>query len=42
MDTIAFGLLGGGTALVAIGAGNIVESKRPRLFIGAASVGAHF
>ena len=42
MDTIAFGLIGGGTTLLAIGAGNIAEAKRPRLFLGAASVGAHF
>ena len=42
MDTIAFGLIGGGTSLLAIGAGNIAEAKRPRLFFGAASVGAHF
>ena len=42
MDTIAFALVGGGTALLAIGAGNISEAKRPQLFIGAASVGAHF
>ncbi len=42
MDTIAFGLVGGGTSLLAIGAGNVAESKRPRLFFGAASVGAHF
>ena len=42
MDTIAFGLIGGGTTLLAVGAGNIAESKRPRLFIGAASIGAHF
>ncbi|HEX6837284.1 MAG TPA: hypothetical protein VF334_11960 [Polyangia bacterium] len=41
MDTIAFGLIGGGTSLVAIGAGNIAEAKRPRLFFGAAMVGAH-
>lgn len=42
MDTIAFGLLGGGTSLLAIGAGNIAEAKRPRLFFGAASAGGHF
>ena len=42
MDTIAFGLIGGGTALVAIGAGNIVEGKRPRLYLGASSLATHF
>jgi hypothetical protein len=42
METIAFGLIGGGTALLAIGAGNIAASKRPRLFVGAGSIGAHF
>ena len=42
MDTIAFGLIGGGTALVAIGAGNMTEGKRPRLIYGANSFGVRF
>lgn len=42
MDTIAFGLIGGGTALVAIGAGNMTEGKRPRLLYSATSFGARF
>lgn len=42
MDTIAFGLIGGGTALVAIGAGNMTEGKRPRLLYSATSFGVRF
>jgi hypothetical protein len=42
MDTIAFGLIGGGTALVALGAGNITEGKRPRLIYSAGALGARF
>jgi hypothetical protein len=42
MDTIAFGLIGGGTALVALGAGNITEGKRPRLIYSANAVGVRF
>lgn len=42
MDTIGFGLIGGGTTLLAIGAGKVAAGKRPRLYFGAASVGAHF
>jgi hypothetical protein len=42
MDAIAFGLIGGGTALVALGAGNITEGKRPRLIYSASSVGVRF
>lgn len=42
MDTISFGLVAGGTTLLAVGAGNIAEAKRPRLFFTATSVGTHF
>jgi hypothetical protein len=42
MDTIAFGLIGGGTALTAIGAGNITEGKRPRLIYSANTLGVRF
>ena len=42
MDTIAFGLIGGGTALVALGAGNITEGKRPRLIYSANALGVRF
>ncbi len=42
MDTIAFGLIGGGTTLLAIGAGNIAEGKRPRLYFTATSLTTRF
>jgi hypothetical protein len=42
MDTIAFGLIGGGTTLVALGAGNITEGKRPRLLYSANTFSVRF
>lgn len=42
MDTISFGLIAGGTTLLALGAGDIAEAKRPRLFFTATSVGTRF
>ena len=45
MDVIGVALLGGGTALLAIGAGNLAEARRPsppRVAFGPASLAVRF
>jgi hypothetical protein len=42
MDVIGLSMIGAGTALLAIGVGNLAEAKRPPLYFGAATVGARF
>ncbi len=42
MDTIGLAMMGGGTALLAIGAGNLAEARRPRVAFGATSLAVRF
>jgi hypothetical protein len=42
MDVLGLAMIGGGTALLAIGAGNLAEARRPRLALGLTSLGVRF
>jgi hypothetical protein len=42
MDVIGLSMIGAGTALLAVGAGNLAEARRPRLAFGPTSLGVRF
>jgi hypothetical protein len=42
MDVVGVAMIGAGTTLLAIGAGNLAEARRPKLTLSASAVGVRF